>query len=294
MESARSSLTNRNRLIAFLISIPIGLIGGLIGLGGAEFRLPVLIGILKRQAREAVPINLAVSLITIITSLLIRLKVVSEFPFLDLLPIVLSIVFGAVLSAFIAAGVASKIPNHMLENWMKFLMISIGFLMIVESVVPIRSIDLFHASLLTQSIVGILSGILIGVVSSTLGVAVGELIIPTLIFIFGIGVKLAGTASLIISLPTVCIGLIRYYRSGNFFNRSVTTQIVIPMGAGSVIGSILGGMLLGSVSPNGLKVLLGVILIYSAIRIFLRPHTIESNKKLISYEKLIYYYFFNH
>jgi uncharacterized protein len=271
LESKRSLLTHRESLVAFLISIPIGLLGGLIGLGGAEFRLPVLIGVLKRQAREAVPINLAVSLVTIIASLLTRAHVVSEFPFRELLPVLFSMILGAVLAAFVAAGVASRISSHLLETWMKFLLVSIGFLLIIEGFIPIHSANLIHNPLYVQYLVGILAGILIGVVSSTLGVAGGELIIPTLIFIFGIGIKLAGTASLIISLPTVCTGLFRYYRSHTFFKRSVTTQIVIPMGVGSVIGSILGGLLLGIVSQNGLKVLLGVILIFSAIRMFLRP-----------------------
>jgi uncharacterized membrane protein YfcA len=267
----------QNSILAFLISIPIGLFGGLIGLGGAEFRLPVLVGVLKRSAREAVPINLAVSLVTIIASLLTRLKVVGEFPFRELLPILLSMILGAVIAAFIAAGMASRISSLALETWMMFFLISIGLLLIIEGFVAIPSDDLLHGSLLIQSFVGITAGILIGIVSSTLGVAGGELIIPTLIFIFGIGVKLACTASLIISLPTVCAGLIRYYRSNAFFNRSVTTRIVIPMGVGSVIGSLLGGLLFGIVSPNGLKVILGVILIYSAIRIFLRPHSVKSS-----------------
>ncbi|KAF0106127.1 MAG: hypothetical protein FD147_2577 [Chloroflexi bacterium] len=247
--------------------------GGLIGLGGAEFRLPVLVGLLKRQVREAVPINLAVSLVTIIASLLTRLKVVSEFPLSELLPILLSMILGAVTSAFVAAGVASRISSHVLETWMKFLLISIGLLLIVEGFIPILSAELLHGPLYIQYLVALLAGILIGVVSSTLGVAGGELIIPTLIFIFGIGVKLAGTASLIISLPTVCTGLIRYCRSNAFFSRSVTTQIVIPMGVGSVLGSILGGLLFGFVSPNGLKILLGLILMYSALRMFLRQHS---------------------
>lgn len=118
-----------------------------------------------------------------------------------------------------------------------------------------------------------MAGAIIGVVSSTLGVAGGELIIPTLIFIFGIGVKLAGTASLIISLPTVCAGLIRYGQSNRLFNRTDSLQIVLPMGFGSVIGSILGGLLFGFISQNLLKILLGMILIISAIRIFLKPRS---------------------
>lgn len=272
MESMQRSITPRASLLAFFISIPIGLLGGLIGLGGAEFRLPVLVGVLKRQAREAVPINLAVSLVTIIASLLTRLNVVSEFPLRDLLPTLLAMILGAVLAAFVASGVASRISSHLLEIWMKFLLVSIGMLLIIEGFIPIVSAYLLQSPLFIQYLVGILAGILIGIVSSTLGVAGGELIIPTLIFIFGIGVKIAGTASLIISLPTVCTGLFRYYRANTFFNRTVATQIVIPMAIGSVIGSILGGLLFGFISPNELKILLGLILIFSAIRMFLRPH----------------------
>ncbi|NPV75522.1 MAG: sulfite exporter TauE/SafE family protein [Anaerolineae bacterium] len=278
MESNQKTSKNHEKVVAFLLSIPIGFVGGLIGLGGAEFRLPVLIGLLGRQARQAISINLAVSLITILSSSLIRLRVFSEFPFTKLLPVLLSMILGAVLSAFIAAGAASKISSHVLEAWMKFLLVSIGLLLVVEGFFPIPAANLLFASPLIQFLVGITAGILIGIVSSTLGVAGGELIIPTLIFVFGIGVKLAGTASLLISLPTVITGLIRYYRLAAFFDRSAMTQIVIPMGVGSIIGSILGGLLFGIASQNGLKALLGLILIYSAIRMFLRrPQPVASS-----------------
>jgi uncharacterized membrane protein YfcA len=48
-------------VLAFLYAVPISLLGGLMGLGGAEFRLPVLAGPLGYRARQAVPLNLAVS-----------------------------------------------------------------------------------------------------------------------------------------------------------------------------------------------------------------------------------------
>lgn len=273
METSQHSLSRREQMAAFLVAIPIGLLGGLIGLGGAEFRLPVLVGLLKRGAREAVSINLAVSLITILSSLAVRVRVVAEFPFQALLPVLLSMIAGAVLSAFLAAGVASKISSHKLETWMKFLLISIGLLLIVEGLVPIISADLLQRSILIQVAAGITAGVLIGIVSSTLGVAGGELIIPTLIFIFGVGIKVAGTASLIISLPTICAGLVRYYRAKALFNRPAAAQIVIPMGVGSVIGSILGGLLFGVVSQNALKILLGIVLIFSAWRMFLHQRS---------------------
>ncbi|MEJ5202858.1 MAG: hypothetical protein WHV66_11555, partial [Anaerolineales bacterium] len=70
-------------VFSFLAAIPIALLGGLIGLGGAEFRLPVLVGFLKRSASRSVTINLAVSLVTLIVSLITRLRVASAFPLME-------------------------------------------------------------------------------------------------------------------------------------------------------------------------------------------------------------------
>ncbi|MBM4073988.1 MAG: sulfite exporter TauE/SafE family protein, partial [Planctomycetes bacterium] len=50
----------------------IGALGGLIGLGGAEFRLPVLVGLLGMTPKAAVPMNLVVSLVTLAASLIGR------------------------------------------------------------------------------------------------------------------------------------------------------------------------------------------------------------------------------
>jgi len=47
---------------AFGWCIPIGELGGLIGLGGGEFRLPVLMYAIGFDAKSAVPLNLMVSL----------------------------------------------------------------------------------------------------------------------------------------------------------------------------------------------------------------------------------------
>ena len=68
--------TDRARL-SFFYAIPIGVLGGLVGLGGAEFRLPVLAGPLNYTARQAVPLNLVVSLVSNITAPRIRGRTLS-------------------------------------------------------------------------------------------------------------------------------------------------------------------------------------------------------------------------
>ena len=47
--------------LSFGIGAAVGTAGGLIGLGGAEFRLPALVGALGFTARQAVPVNLLCS-----------------------------------------------------------------------------------------------------------------------------------------------------------------------------------------------------------------------------------------
>lgn len=263
-------------LLAFLIAIPIAVLGGLIGLGGAEFRLPVLVGLLRRSAHQAVPINLAVSLITLVISLMVRSRTLPALPLEALAVILLSMIGGAVLTAYLGAGLTARLSPHALEGWMRLLLTAIGLLLIVEGFVPLSEAGLVGEIPVIQALTGFAAGCLIGVVSSTLGVAGGELIIPTLIFIFGVGIKTAGSASLIISLPTVMVGLARYARKNMLFSRAEGLSIVLPMGLGSVIGSVLGGVLAGIVPANWLKVILGLVLIGSAMRMFRRktssPH----------------------
>lgn len=66
------SPSQRSPTLAALWGAPIGLLGGLIGLGGAEFRLPVLVGVFGYATRSAVALNLAISLVTVVSALVIR------------------------------------------------------------------------------------------------------------------------------------------------------------------------------------------------------------------------------
>jgi uncharacterized protein len=263
----QNSLTNHS-LTAFIYAVPIAILGGLMGLGGAEFRLPVLAGVLGYTARQCVPLNLAVSLVTIIVSLIIRGKILSLQSLSSWQPIVIFLIIGAVISAFFGATWARKISNEQLEKTILVLLVLIGTALIIEAFLPQTIPALIPPIIGVQILASLLFGLGIGIVSSMLGVAGGEIIIPTLIFAFGVDIKTAGTGSLIISLPTVMVGLWRYQHQGAFQERKPLQQTVLPMAIGSIIGAIIGGSLVGMVSPTFLKFFLGIILIISAIRVF--------------------------
>jgi uncharacterized membrane protein YfcA len=84
----------RSPTLAALWGAPIGLLGGLIGLGGAEFRLPVLAGVFNYAARQAVVLNLAISLVTVVSALIIRGGTLSLAPLLSLVPVVAAMIAG--------------------------------------------------------------------------------------------------------------------------------------------------------------------------------------------------------
>jgi uncharacterized protein len=262
----------RSPIAALLYGAPIGLLGGLIGLGGAEFRLPVLAGVFGYAARCAVALNLAISLVTVVSALLIRGGTLSLDPLIALLPVVLAMIFGAVSAAFFGVALVHRISEVLLERFILVLLVGIGTALIVEAFLP-QEVSGFlpEGSWLPLRLAfATLFGLFIGLISSLLGVAGGELIIPTLVFAFGAGIKTAGTASLLISLPTVAVGVLRHRRLGSFTDRADLTQTVAPMGVGSVVGAGAGGLFVGVVPAAVLKLVLGVILIVSAVRIFYR------------------------
>lgn len=259
----------KKALYALLTGAPIGCLGGLIGLGGAEFRLPLLVGLFKYSARQAIALNLAVSLITLLSSLIFRLPQAPLQDILFLVPTMLALIAGGLIGAYMGAWHAKSWSEALLEKMILILLVSIGLLLIGEVFYPLVSKGIPMPFAVSLAVAGVF-GVGIGTVSSLLGVAGGELIIPTLLFVFGVDIKIAGTASLIISLPTVVTGILRHASNGAFANRRDLTFLVFPMGLGSIVGAFIGGLLVLYAQEQMLKVILGIILILSSIKIFYR------------------------
>jgi uncharacterized membrane protein YfcA len=82
---SRAEAANPVVLNAF-VGFVVGIAGGFVGLGGAELRLPYLAGTLRLPLKKAIPVNLAVSLATLLAALptrLYTLKTASLVPFLN-------------------------------------------------------------------------------------------------------------------------------------------------------------------------------------------------------------------
>ncbi|WP_252858365.1 hypothetical protein [Pseudomonas nitroreducens] len=90
-----SAEKEKNKVAVFSAGSLIGALGGLIGLGGAEFRLPLLIGLFGFGALEAVILNKAMSLIVVATALPFRAMSVPYADVLERWDIIVTLLAGS-------------------------------------------------------------------------------------------------------------------------------------------------------------------------------------------------------
>ena len=251
---------------AFAGGVGIGTLGGLIGLGGAEFRLPLLIGAFGFGALEAVIVNKAMSLVVVASALPLRSGTISFTAVADQWTVIVNLLAGSLLGAWVGASWATRLRSETLYRIIAVLLVVIAGILLVGH----NAEGAGHAMLTgpAQMVAGVVAGFAIGVVASLMGVAGGELLIPTLILLFGADVKLAGSLSLAVSLPTMLVGFARYSRDSSFAVLLRNRWFVIVMAVGSVVGSFAGAKLLGIVPGAVLLPVLAAILLISAVKVW--------------------------
>lgn len=257
---------DRSRIGAFGGGAGIGMLGGLIGLGGAEFRLPLLIGAFRFGPLEAVILNKAMSLVVVSVALPFRMDTISPAEIASRWPVILNLLAGSLLGAWVGASWATRLKSETFYRLIAGLLVAIALMLLfghdvtAPAAAPVSGWSLVMA--------GVAAGFLIGIVASLLGVAGGELLIPTLILLFGTDIKLAGSLSLAISLPTMLVGFARYSQDATFDVLKHNTSFVAYMAAGSVVGAFIGGRLLGLVPNAYLLPVLAIILLISSAKVW--------------------------
>src|SRR2546421_12897871 len=99
---------------AFAGGAVIGALGGLIGLGGAEFRLPLLIGAFRFGALQAVILNKAMSLVVVASALPFRADTVPFATVAAHWTIIVNLLAGRLLRAWFGAGWATRLGSRSL------------------------------------------------------------------------------------------------------------------------------------------------------------------------------------
>ena len=257
----------RKPLAAFFAGAAIALLAGLIGLGGAEFRLPVLIMVFALFAHRAVRINLLISLATLAAASLVRLQLIPSTHVSQFIPEIVAMASAGIAAAWVGAGLLERIPRGRILPVIAVLLVLIAGLLASEGLLHGEGgLSLSPGPFRTVLALGF--GLVIGSISSLLGVAGGEFIIPTLVLVFGADIRTAGTASALISLPIVLTGVSRHFLAGKYRSRTMLGFLVLPMSLGSIAGAVAGGYVSLAISQNALRLVLAAILAASAIKLW--------------------------
>jgi uncharacterized membrane protein YfcA len=259
------SPATRSFAASFGSSAIIGTLGGLIGLGGAEFRLPLLISLFGFRGLEAVILNKATSLVVVASALPFRATTV---PFAQIganWPVIVNLLAGSLIGAWVGADWATRLKSETLYRIIAVLLVVIAGVLLFAHDAAVGAPPFAGW---TQILAGIVVGFVIGVIASLLGVAGGEFLIPTLVLLFGADIKLAGSLSLAVSLPTLLVGFARYSRDQSFSVLRGNWRFLLVMAVGSIVGTAIGGLLLGLVPSSVLLPLLAALLILSAVKVW--------------------------
>jgi uncharacterized membrane protein YfcA len=267
----------RRPLAAAGAGAAVAILGGLIGLGGAEFRLPILIAIFALYPHRAIRINLLISLFALAVSAVSRLSFLRSAALADHGVEIVGMLLGGSVAAWFGASLLSRIPKRRITAIIALLLLGTAAILALETMVSGAAWTLLADASPWQIPLAIAGGLCVGTMSSLLGVAGGEFIIPILIFVCGVDIRTAGTASVLISLPIVLTGVGRHWLTGHYRSQTMLAYLVLPMCIGSLIGAALGAYLALWAPTHALRIVLAAILAVSAIKLWSRSGDHRSN-----------------
>ena len=107
-------------------------------------------------------------------------------------------------AAFAGSTLVSRLNTHTLHRAVGALLGGLAIVMAAHGLMAQAGAALSAGGPMLFAL-GAVSGIAIGLLGSMLGVAGGELLIPTLVLLYGLDIKSAGTVSLAVSLPMLIV-----------------------------------------------------------------------------------------
>lgn len=126
---------------------------------------------------------------------------------------------------------------------------------------------------MTNTLLLIVFGIVVGVFSGVMGLGGGSVMIPVMVLAFGMTQQQAHGTSLAVMIPPVALpAVIEYWRHGN-----VDVRVAAWTALGVLLGSFFGALVANSIPKESLKLVFGFLLIYVAgYTIFGKEHLTRS------------------
>lgn len=253
-----SGESSRARDIASILAgFPIGILSGFTGVGGGEYRAPVLLALL-RDVHRSIASNLLAGVV--VSGIVFAFRGGFDLP-LDAVGLALLMVASGVPGGYVGAIAAKRTPPRWLKALLAGILIATGLRLILLETHPSDRFVLGAP----EAALALAIGFALGVVTGLLGLAGGEYRIPALILIFGLPTILAGTVSSLVAFPQLAVAFEKHRRLGHGGADVVRAGLL--MGGSAGAGVVLGVLLLGRAEIALVTAALGIAMIAAGARI---------------------------
>ena len=230
---------------ALLIGISLGLLGG----GGSILTLPILTYGLGMETKAAIASSLFVVAVTSAVGAIAHARA-------HRIQWRTGLVFGAagMAGAFAGGRAAAFVPGGILMLLFAAMMVATAIAMLrgrraaappVRAVLPVGKV--------------VVEGIVVGVVTGLVGAGGGFLVVPALVLLGGLPMEIAVGTSLVVIAMKSFAGL-----AGHLGHVDVDWRITLAVTASAVVGSLVGGRLVGRIPPESLRRGFGVFVLVMA------------------------------
>ncbi|HHP51150.1 MAG TPA: sulfite exporter TauE/SafE family protein [Moorella mulderi] len=249
-----------SHLIAFLVGIPAGIIGGLLGIGGCVLMMPIVRFGFHFDPAAAVGTTLTAVVFTAGSGAYQHLKMKNvDTP--TALVVGASGVLGVILGSIVFGYLKPYGKVIDLIVGLAFLLPSLRMLyegLMAEKALPQPpSSGGIPGSGWAKGLLGSVVGFLTGVI----GLGGGYALVPSFIYILRSPVKLAIGTSMASFIWMALVGA-----AFKFYQQVVDIPTAVCLGLGAVIGAIYGAKMVARVKASALKTLFGAIFLYVSLK----------------------------
>ncbi|MBO9631595.1 MAG: sulfite exporter TauE/SafE family protein [Chitinophagaceae bacterium] len=119
--------------------------------------------------------------------------------------------------------------------------------------------------IITLAVIGLAAGILSGLI----GVGGGVIMVPALAFFMHYSQHQAqGTSLGVLTLPVAALAFYTYYTECRKMGTPIDIKVVLMLAAGFAIGGLIGSNLAVKIDKEALKKIFGIIMLYTAFKLF--------------------------
>lgn len=239
-----------------------GVLGGLLGIGGAALVIPGLVLLAGFSQHRAHGTSLAIVLFMSLAGTLTY----SRFGHLDW-RMSAELAVGGIVGAGIGARIVGRMTGAALRRLFCLLLIAVGARMILAGCCEPACVaeSAWPQSAFAHTAATVIIGLAAGGLSSIFGIGGGMVVVPAMALLLCVPQKMAQGVSLAAILPTALTGMLLHGRMGNVDHRSSAW-----VGMGGLVGAFAGAYLANGLASAALQLAFGVFLVLMSALLFFK------------------------